>query len=331
MNFAVIGAGSWGTAIAQLLAENGHQVKLWALEEEVATGINKEHTNPIYLLSARLHENIFASTRMEDVLEDTHAVAIVTPSQFLRNIAKEIAPHLSSDTPVVICSKGAEEKTGALANQVLVEEVGNQNRIAVLSGPTHAEEVIKGVPTAATCASSSSEIAEFFQNQFSSDNFRVYTSNDVDGVEICAAFKNVIAICVGISYGLGFGDNTAALIITRGVAEMSRMIDACGGDPKTCQSLAGIGDMVVTCMSRHSRNRRFGEDYLTKGKTLSDFKSDTKMVVEGAVAAKNLLTLSQKHSVELPITRAVYSVIYKGTSPEEMAVSLFSRPLKEEF
>ncbi len=331
MKFAIIGAGSWGTAIAQLVATNGHEVTLWALEREVVTGINENHINPIYLSNAKLHESIRCSNDMGEALCGAEAVAIVTPSQFLRSTAKSMASHLGGDIPILVCSKGAEEQSGDLANEVIVDELGGEGRVAILSGPTHAEEVIAGVPTAATCACINASVANLFRDTLSNGKFRVYTSFDVRGVEICAAFKNVIAIAVGISYGLGFGDNTAALILTRGVAEMARMLAVCGGDPLTCQGLAGIGDLVVTCMSRHSRNRRFGEDYLTQGKTLDDFKEETKMVVEGAIAAKNLQVLSKKHNVDLPITRAVYRAIYEGADLRESANELFSRPLKPEF
>ncbi len=331
MIFAIVGAGSWGTAIAQLLAENGHHVKLWAHDEAVARGINQNHSNPFYLKDAKLSDNISASNDIAAVLKDTDAVAIVTPSIYLRRLAKSISPHLNSDTPVVICSKGAEEQSGELVVQVIAEEIGNEDRIGVLSGPTHAEEVIKGIPTAATCAAAKQKIATFFQEAFSSASFRVYTSTDVCGVEICGAFKNIIAIGVGLAYGLGLGDNTAALIITRGIAEMARLVVASGGDIQTCQGLSGVGDMIATCTSRHSRNRVFGEDYLAKGKNMDDFSKDTRMVVEGAVAAKNIRLLAKNRDVDLPITDAIYSIIYLGADPTKCANELFSRPLREEF
>ena len=256
---------------------------------------------------------------------------MVTPSQFLRHTATQFAEFVAPYLPVVIASKGAEAETGMLASEVLTDVLGNEERIAVLSGPTHAEEVIKQIPSAATLACKNIDVANNLRDIFSSECFRVYTSTDVFGVELCATFKNVIAIAVGLSYGLGFGDNTAALIITRGVAEMSRMIKAAGGHQQTCQGLAGIGDMVVTCMSRHSRNRRFGQDYLAEGKTLEDFKANTKMVVEGAAAAKNLQTLSKKFNVELPITNIVNAIIWQGEDIHTCVKSLQSRPLKEEF
>ena len=328
---AVIGAGSWGTALAQLLAKNGNDVNLWALETEVVNGINKSHKNPIYLADVELDEKISATNSFEEAFEETGVCIMVTPSQFLRSTAENFREFVGDEVPIVICSKGAEARTGMLASEVLADVLGNDDRIAVLSGPTHAEEVIKQIPSAATLACKNIELANDLRDTFSCENFRVYTSTDVFGVELCATFKNVIAIAVGLSYGLGYGDNTAALIITRGVAEMSRMIEAAGGNMQTCQGLAGIGDMVVTCMSRHSRNRRFGQDYLSQGKTLDDFKADTKMIVEGAVAAKNLQTLSKKFNVELPITNMIEGIIWQGKDVKECVKGLQARPLKEEF
>lgn len=328
---AVVGAGSWGTALAQLLAKKGHEVRLWALENDVVDGINNYHKNPIYLADVLLDEKISATNSFEEVFDGAQICLMVTPSQFLRSTAENFKQFFTADLPIVICSKGAEAKTGMLASEVLADVLGNEERIAVLSGPTHAEEVIKQIPSAATLACKNIETANSLRDVFSCENFRVYTSTDVFGVELCATFKNVIAIAVGLSYGLGYGDNTAALIITRGVAEMSRMIEASGGNMQTCQGLAGIGDMVVTCMSRHSRNRRFGQDYLAQGKTVDDFKADTKMIVEGAVAAKNLQTLSKKFNVELPITNMIDGIIWQGKDVKECVHSLQSRPLKEEF
>ena len=331
MKIAVIGAGSWGSALAQLFAKNGHEVFLWALENEIVDAINSDHINPVYLSDVQLDEKIVASSSFEDVLQGAEICVMVTPSQFLRSTAEKFKDYVDEDLPVVICSKGAEHDTGMLASEVLADVLGNDDRIAVLSGPTHAEEVIKQIPSAATCACKNIELANKLRDVVSCPHFRVYTSTDVFGVELCATFKNVIAIAVGLSYGLGFGDNTAALIITRGVAEMSRMVASAGGSPQTCQGLAGIGDMVVTCMSRHSRNRRFGQDYLSVGKTLDDFKSDTSMVVEGAVAAQNLQTLSKKFDVELPITNVINDIIWNEADAKTSVEALASRPLKEEF
>jgi glycerol-3-phosphate dehydrogenase (NAD(P)+) len=214
--------------------------------------------------------------------------------------------------------------------EVFEAEMGNPQRLAVLSGPNHAEEVIKGIPSATVIASESRETAEFLQGVFAGDSFRTYSSDDVVGVEVCAACKNVIAISVGLSYGIGLGDNTAALVMTRGLAEMSRLVHALGGKALTCMGLAGTGDLIATCTSEHSRNRRFGQ-MIAQGKTLDDFTAETHMVAEGALACKTLQPLAASVGVELPITDVVRSVVWEGADPREAAQELLNRPLKEEF
>lgn len=331
MKVSVIGAGSWGTALAQVLASNGHNVGIWARKPEVVAGINENHRNPRYLTDVELSQHIVATLSYEDTLLRARACVVVTPSHMIRGVGRAISRVIDHDTPILICSKGVEEGSGLLPIDVMAEEVGNKDRIAVLSGPNHAEEVIKGIYSATVIASSSEDTAVFFRDLFATDTFRTYTSEDAVGVELCAAFKNVIAIAVGISYGLGLGDNTAAMLITRGLAEMSRMVVACGGDAITCMGLAGAGDMVVTCMSEHSRNRRFGQQYVAKGKTLEDFTNETHMVVEGALACKTLETLSKRYGVELPITDIVRDVVWNGRDVQEAAVALSGRPLTTEF
>lgn len=331
MRVAVIGAGSWGTALSQTLSLNGHEVSLWARRPEVADSVNFEHRNPRYLTDVVLSERITATLSYRDALAGADACVIVTPSNTLRMVGRAIAEAAGKDLPIVICSKGVEENTGLLPIEVLADEVGNPDRIAVLSGPNHAEEVIKGIYSATVIASSSNDTAVFFRDLFATDSFRAYTSDDPVGVELCAAFKNVIAIAVGISYGMGLGDNTAAMLITRGLAEMSRMVVACGGQAITCMGLAGAGDMVVTCMSEHSRNRRFGERYIAKGKTVDDFYAETHMVVEGALACKTLEALSVKYGVELPITDIVRSIVWDGADVVKAASQLSDRPLTTEF
>lgn len=331
MKVSVIGAGSWGTALCQTLAVNGHEVCQWARRPEVADSINFDHRNPRYLTDVVLSDRISATLSYRDSLAGADACVIVTPSNALRNVGRAIADFVGSELPVIICSKGVEEGTGLLPIELMAEEIGNPDRIAVLSGPNHAEEVIKGIYSATVIASSSPETAVFFRDLFATESFRAYTSDDPVGVELCAAFKNVIAIAVGVSYGMGLGDNTAAMLITRGLAEMSRMVVACGGQALTCMGLAGAGDMVVTCMSEHSRNRRFGERYIAKGKTVEDFSAETHMVVEGALACKTLKTLSAKHEVELPITDIVRSIVWEGVDVRKAASQLSDRPLTTEF
>lgn len=330
MKVAVIGAGSWGTAVANLIASNGNNVSLWARRGEVARAINAEHKNPDYLSEWPLHNDVVATTSLHDALARANAAVVVTPSKLMRGTARAFAGLVDDDFPIVILSKGVEDVTGMLPVEVFEDELGNRNRLAALCGPTHAEEVIHGVPSATVVASPSAQTAELFRDVFASSNFRVYTSSDVTGVELCAAFKNVIAIAVGLSYGLEYGDNTAAMLMTRGLAEMGRLVAKAGGDSMTCLGLAGAGDLIVTCTSQHSRNRRFGER-LAKGETVAQFEAETHMVAEGALACKTLRVLSQRFGVELPIADAVHAVVWDGASADEVAKSLFERSLKPEF
>ena len=330
MRIAVIGAGSWGTALAQVLAGNGHDVGLWARKPEVAAAINADHRNPRYLSDVVLSERIAASSSHEEVLEGACAAVIVTPSSIMRDVADRLAGLVAEDFPVIVCSKGVEEGSGLLPVEVFEAEMGNAARLAVLSGPNFAAEVIRGIPSGTVVASPDAGTAAFFQELFASDAFRTYASDDVIGVELCAAFKNVIAIAVGVSYGIGFGDNTAAMLMTRGIAEMSRLVVRCGGQALTCMGLAGTGDLVATCTSEHSRNRRFGK-LLAEGGTLEKFTERTHMVVEGALACRTLKTLADAYGVELPITDVVRSVVWEGADPRDVAKTLTSRPLTTEF
>lgn len=330
MEIAVIGAGSWGTALAQVVANNGHGVRLWARRQEVVDGVNEEHRNPRYLVDSALNPSVRATLSYEEAVDGAQAVVVVTPSDLMRQVASSLCEIVSEDMPVIVCFKGVEEGSGLLPVEVFEAEMGNASRLAVLSGPNHAEEVIKGIPSATVIASTDARTAAFFQELFACESFRTYTSDDVCGVELCAAFKNVIAIAVGLSYGLGLGDNTAALLMTRGVAEMSRLVQAIGGQAITCMGLAGMGDMIATCSSQHSRNRRFGEG-VAKGKSLEQFKAETHMVVEGALACRTIKTLSDQYGVELPITDVVRSVVWEGADAASAAKALANRPLTTEF
>ncbi|MGI6591395.1 MAG: NAD(P)H-dependent glycerol-3-phosphate dehydrogenase [Eggerthellaceae bacterium] len=329
MKVGIIGSGSWGTALAQHLACDGYNVNMWARRPEVVESINSDHRNPRYLSSVQLSESIVATVAYEDCLYNAVGVVVATPSRLMRGVARALADVASEDMRVLICTKGIEEGSAMIATEVFEQEMGNAERLAVLSGPNHAEEVVQGVPAGTVIASASLQTARFFQQMFSDDRFRAYVSTDVTGVQVCGAAKNVVAIAVGISYGMGFGDNTAALLLTRGQAEMSRLARAMGADPLTCMGLAGTGDLVATCMSRHSRNRRLGE-MLANGKTLVDFDNETHMVAEGAMACKTLLPLAERYEVDMPITEAIYSIIWEGSDARNIGMSLLSRPLKEE-
>ena len=331
MNVAVIGAGSWGTALAQVAARNGHNVRLWARRDEVAAAINSTHHNPDYLKDAELLASVVASSDLGEVLDGASAVVVVVPSKYLRQTANQLRDAgIAYDVPVVICTKGVEGATGMVPVQIFEDVIGGSARLAALSGPNHAEEIVHGVPAATVVASESAETARFFQDLLGSEAFRVYTSDDVLGVELCAAAKNVIAIAVGAAYGLGYGDNTAAMLMTRGQAEMSRLVTAVGGNPLTCMGLAGTGDLIATCMSRHSRNRTFGEA-LANGMTVDQYEAKHHMVAEGAQACKTLATLSERYDVEMPIADVVRGVVWEGEDPANVAETLLSRAQKPEF
>ena len=325
---AVIGAGSWGTAVSWVLSGKGLEVRMWCHSAEVARGIADEGHNPRYLTDIAL-TGITASTELDEVLEGADAVVFVTPSTSVREISSACRPLISPSTPLVMLSKGVEADTGLLLTEILEEELGGRDRIAGLSGPNHAEEVSRGIPSATVVASDDEGCALFFQELFNTYAFRVYTSGDVTGVELCAACKNIIAIANGVAMGYGYGDNTSAMIMTRGLAEMSRLAQAKGGDPLTCMGLAGMGDLIATCTSRHSRNRLLGE-MISEGKTLDDFIARTHMVAEGATASKTVTALAERLGVDMPIAKVARRLVWEGCTVEEGVDALLSRTPKPE-
>ncbi|MCL2332379.1 MAG: NAD(P)-dependent glycerol-3-phosphate dehydrogenase [Actinomycetia bacterium] len=329
MRVAVIGAGSWGTAVCWLLDQKGHEVALWAREPEIAACVNAEHRNPVYLPDVRFSERVTASSELAPVVTGAAGVVMVTPSVGVRATAQALAPYLDDETPVIILSKGIEDGSSLLMTQVLEEELGHAGRIAGLSGPNHAEEVSRGMPSATVVASSSQDTADFFQDLFATSFFRVYTNTDLTGVEMCGTGKNVIAIACGVCDGLGFGDNAKASLMTRGLAELARLGQATGADPRTFMGLAGMGDLVVTCTSQHSRNRALGE-LIAQGGALQEYEERTKMVVEGALACRALHHLAHKLGIQLPITELVYALLYEGLKPEDGLTVLMDRPLGSE-
>lgn len=325
---ALIGSGSWGTAIAQLLGSHGHEVRMWTRREALTEEINERHSNDRYLPGVEL-SGVQAFTDFEETLEGTEAVVFVCPSVFLRDIAESCASFISDELPVIVLSKGIEAHTGYTMVEVLDDVLGSPERMACLSGPNHAEEVSRNLPAATVVASRSAECARFFQKLFSTSSFRVYTSDDVMGVELCAASKNIIAIANGMCVAMELGDNASAALITRGLAEVSRLVEALGGNPLTCLGLAGVGDLIATCSSVHSRNRSLGE-FLVAGGTVEEFEAKTHMVAEGAVACKTVTALAQKNGVEMPIAELVNRVMTDGLDPNEAVVSLFERPARPE-
>ena len=256
---AVIGSGSWGTAAAGLLAAHASDVRVWAHSPKVPEAINRTHRNPRHLKDYELPANVSASHDFAEVLDGAESMVMVVPSSFLRGICGGLRGLVREDLPIVVLTKGIEPRTHLLMADVVADVLGNPGRVAALSGPNHAEEICQGLISAAVVACQSEALAAYFQEAFVSQEFRVYRSQDIKGVEVCAAVKNVVAIACGICAGLGLGDNTLAVLMTRGLAEISRIVCAVGGDPMTCMGLAGMGDLVATCTSRHSRNRTFGD------------------------------------------------------------------------
>lgn len=326
----VVGSGSWGTAITGLIAPQAEQIVLWSYEDDVAQGINERHRNPHQLTDYVLSNRVTATTSLEELAQDVDAVVLAVPSAFLRGVCAQLSAYLAQDVPILILTKGVERDTGCLMADVVGQELGGASRIAVLSGPNHAEEISKGTISASVVAAQDAQVSAYFQHLLVCPAFRVYVTDDVRGVEVCAAAKNVIALACGVAVASGAGDNTLAALMTRGLAEITRLATACGADPLTCMGLAGMGDLVVTCTSHHSRNRSFGEAFVA-GETLQAYQQRTGMVVEGAEAAVSLYELAKHKGVEAPITRAVYQILYDGLPLGEAIDALLGRMPQDEF
>ncbi|MGI6755443.1 MAG: NAD(P)H-dependent glycerol-3-phosphate dehydrogenase [Atopobiaceae bacterium] len=327
---AVIGTGSWGTAAAGLIAKRSQRCILWGRDEAVCAHITRAHVNPRHLTSYQLPDNVSATTDFSTVGRAADALVLAVPSRYLRDTLKALSPHRAKDVPTLVLTKGIEPITGALMTDIVSQELISAYAPAALSGPNHAEEISAGSYAAAVVASQDPACAAYFQRLVCQENFRVYTSTDIIGVEASAAIKNVIALACGVAVGLGAGDNTLAALMTRGVAEMGRLVTALGGDPLTCMGLAGMGDLVATCTSRHSRNRSFGEAF-AKGQSLEAYQARTSMVVEGAAAAQSIFELSQKLDIEAPITSVVHAILYEGLALDEAIATLLNRRVRNEF
>ncbi len=323
---AILGAGSWATALAVLLGKKGVRVKMWTLFPEHAIELNTTRENLHYLPGIVLPSTVEVSTDLAKVLADTEGVVFCVPSHAVRETAALVSPMLTTQQLVVNTAKGMEEGTLMRLSQVLSAELPPQfpEILVVLSGPSHAEEVGKDIPTAIVVASEKKAAALLAQDLFMTPKFRVYTNPDITGVEIGGALKNVIALCCGVSDGLGFGDNTKAALMTRGLAEISRLGIAMGADPMTFLGLAGVGDLIVTCTSMHSRNRRAGIE-IGKGKTMQEAVDSVQMVVEGVRTTKVAMELALKHAVPMPIIEQAYEVLFGGASPKEGVVRLMMR------
>lgn len=321
----VIGAGGWGTALAKLLIINGHDVVLWSREEETASEINLSHQNSRFLKGITLPESLKASTDFSTVVKNCPHIVMAVPSQWLRQVAKEIKSLLNNDALIINAAKGLELSTQKRLTEVLSEELSlYDGRIVALSGPNHAEEVGMNLPSATVVASPDLLSAQQAQDLLMNKFFRVYTNPDRTGVELGGAFKNIISLAAGISEGLGYGDNTKAAIITRGIAEMARLGSALGAKSDTFAGLSGLGDLFVTASSRHSRNRWAGQE-IGSGKSPEDVLASTPMVVEGVPTAKAAYILGKKSGVELPITNKVYEILFEGASPQQCVGELMAR------
>ena len=327
MNITVLGSGGWGTALALLLLENGHSVTLWSYKEEEAAALWEKRENPV-LPGIPLPEALDITSDMACV-KDAAVVVLATPSFAVRGTARQASPLLAPGAVIVSVSKGVEKDTSLTLTEVIAQEVGEDHPIVALSGPSHAEEVGRKVPTVVVSASKDEKSAKLVQDVFMNTRFRVYTTDDVVGVELGAALKNVIALCAGISDGLGYGDNTKAALMTRGLTEIARLGEALGGRKETFAGLAGLGDLIVTCTSMHSRNRRCGIA-IGKGTAPEQAVKEMGMVVEGYYAAANAKALADKVGVEMPITQAAYSVLYEGRSAQEALMILMTRDKKQE-
>lgn len=327
MKISVMGSGGWGTALALVLLENGHDVTLWSYREEESLVLRETGENPMLKgvpLPAGLH-----LTSDPGCVKDCKVIILATPSFAVRTTARLLKPLLEAGAVVVSVSKGIERDTSITLTQAIAQELGEEHPIVALSGPSHAEEVGRQVPTVVVSASKSREAAELVQDLFMNERFRVYASDDVVGVELGAALKNVIALCAGICDGMGFGDNTKAALITRGLTEMARLGVAMGGRRETFAGLTGVGDLVVTCTSMHSRNRRCGI-LIGQGTPPEQAVQEIGAVVEGYYAAANGKALADKAGVEMPITDAAYDVLYRGRDPKRVVTELMTRAKKHE-
>ncbi|MGM9607752.1 MAG: NAD(P)H-dependent glycerol-3-phosphate dehydrogenase [Oscillospiraceae bacterium] len=327
MKVSVIGSGGWGTALALVLLENGSDVTLWSYTQEESDVLRQTHENPM-LKGVPLPEELKLTTDLSCV-KGCKVVVLATPSFAVRGTARQMGPLLDPGTAVVLVSKGIEKDTSLTLTQVVEQEVGEKCPVVALCGPSHAEEVGRHVPTAVVSASQDQQAAELVQDLFMNERFRVYTSDDVIGVELGAALKNVIALCAGCLDGMGFGDNTKAMLMTRGLTEIARLGVAMGGRQETFAGLAGVGDLIVTCCSMHSRNRRCGI-LIGKGTPVEQALKESGGVVEGYYAAANAKTLADKLGVEMPISQAAYEVLYEGKDVRTVLTELMTRAKKHE-
>ncbi|MBF6626840.1 NAD(P)H-dependent glycerol-3-phosphate dehydrogenase [Aerococcaceae bacterium zg-BR9] len=334
MKIAVLGSGSWGTALAKVLAENQHEVIMWGREQTSVDEINQQHTNTNYLKDVVLPASIVATTQLFDCIKDAQIILVVVPTHAMRSVMEQVAARLDecAHQPIIVhATKGLEPHTHLRMSQVIKEVLPAESyqAVVVLSGPSHAEEVARQDLTTITAASDALDEAKVVQAVFMNHYFRVYTNQDVIGVELGAALKNIIALGAGILVGLGYGDNATAGLVTRGLAEITRLGVKLGADPMTFLGLSGVGDLVVTCTSPHSRNWQAG-NLLAQGKSKDEVTAAINMVVEGIATTEVAYELAQTEHVDLPITQAIYAVLYQDTNVREAIDQLMAREGKQE-
>lgn len=325
---SVIGAGSWGTALAVLLSKNGHNVVIWSAVQEEVEALKKSREHKDKLPGVILPDNISVTGNLEKACTDKDMLVFAVPSVFVRSTARMAAPFIKNGQLITNVAKGIEEATLSTLAEIIKEEIPKAN-VAVLSGPSHAEEVGCGIPTTVVVGAGDFETARFIQDIFMNSVFRVYTSPDIVGIELGGALKNIIALAAGVVDGLGFGDNTKAALMTRGIAEVTRLGIAMGGKPETFAGLSGIGDLIVTCTSKHSRNRNAGY-LLGQGRTMQEAMDEVKMVVEGVYSAKAALKLAGQYEVSMPIVEQVNLVLFENKNAREAVFDLLTRDPKSE-
>lgn len=325
---SVIGAGSWGIALACVLDKNGHEVTIWSILEDEINMLKEKHEHVTKLPGVKLSEQMVLTTSLEEAVKGKDLLVLAVPSVFTRSTAKNMKEFVTPGQLIVNVGKGIEENSLKILSDVIEEEIPQAN-VAILSGPSHAEEVGRGLPTTCVVGAHDKKTAEYVQNIFMNEEFRIYTSPDMLGIEVGGALKNVIALAAGMADGLGYGDNTKAALITRGIAEISRLAIAMGAKYETLSGLTGIGDLIVTCASMHSRNRRAGI-LIGQGKTMQEAMDEVQMVVEGVYSAKAAIALAEKYHISMPIIEQVNQVLFENKPAKEAVTELMMRDKKAE-